>query len=144
MRSLSHKRRYLVSQISIMRPMQMFEYAILGLNGGEKMAIDFGDARMDETVPKYFKLVMDTNFSALERYRMKPYKGKVTLFKSIEDGQRTYYGWQELATEGVETHYVSGTHTDILEEPNVGALVEQLKVCIERTTIASPEEAGFL
>lgn len=136
-RSMSHKTNYIMNQISMLRPVHMIKYAITGLNGGEKMAIDFGDARKDETVPKYFKLVMDKNFSALEGYRLKPYNGKVTMIKSIKHGRGTYYGWNELAMGGVETHFVSGTHTDILQEPNVGALVEQLKACIDRTTIAT-------
>jgi thioesterase domain-containing protein len=42
-------------------------------------------------------------------------------------------GWGRLATGGVDVHKIPGNHFSILHEPNVQALGEQLRKCVEET-----------
>lgn len=45
------------------------------------------------------------------------------------------YGWHNIAAQGVEVHIVQGTHTDLLDEPNVGDLANALRHCLARVDL---------
>ena len=100
-----------------------------------------------------FRKVFDTfkiYANTMRRYRPGPFNGKVTLFCPGDTVEQIAFvpdttehvgekqadldpvkGWGEVASEGVEVHYVPGNHFSMLREPNVQALGEQLRQCIE-------------
>jgi thioesterase domain-containing protein/non-ribosomal peptide synthetase component E (peptide arylation enzyme)/acyl carrier protein len=73
------------------------------------------------------------NRIAARGYVYRRYPGKLIFFRVRE--RPTYVhadltaGWQEYAAE-VEVHNVPGDHATLLNEPNVGALAEELKKCL--------------
>ncbi|WP_243902789.1 thioesterase domain-containing protein, partial [Aetokthonos hydrillicola] len=84
--------------------------------------------------------VIVANTMAAEAYNYQVYPGSITLLRT-EDKYRDeaigiqydpQFGWGELATEGVEIHYVAGDHIHLLEEPNVRYLAQKLKVCLNK------------
>src|SRR5271165_2360824 len=67
-------------------------------------------------------------------YRPLPYRGKVTLFRRLD--QDSAYevdqdlGWSAVALGGVEVHYVPGIHDTIFADGNVSYLAEKVDDCI--------------
>jgi thioesterase domain-containing protein len=78
------------------------------------------------------------NYRAMYGYAGGPYPGTVTLFKATgradEDMEAAALGWRSLAAGGVEVHPVSGDHYSLIRKPQVRALAERLKACIERAS----------
>jgi len=68
-------------------------------------------------------------------YRPLPHRGKVTLFRTLE--QNSAYevdedlGWSAVAQGGVDVHYVPGTHFTIFSEENVSILAKKVEECIQ-------------
>lgn len=84
----------------------------------------------DEEVPEYMMAIIQANAQALHNYRPGRFPGKIALFRSIDHGKGVYYGWGELASDGVEVFDVPGNHRGILQEPNVRFLAEKLRACL--------------
>jgi acyl transferase domain-containing protein/thioesterase domain-containing protein/acyl carrier protein len=76
------------------------------------------------------------NRIAASLYRPAIYPGRLTIFRSISrsllDGDDEMLGWGGRALGGIEIHDVIGTHLDMLDEPNVRILAEQLRACLDR------------
>jgi len=85
--------------------------------------------------------------TAVERYRVSTYPGRITLlrardvdmaaFRELSPERRQIFedptlGWGAVAAMGVEVHSVPGNHQTILETPHVETLAGILRVCIER------------
>jgi thioesterase domain-containing protein/acyl carrier protein len=70
-------------------------------------------------------------------YIPQPYRGRVTLFRASEeaaaDSQDLTLGWQELAAEGVDLHWVPGNHLNMVREPHVQVLAKQLRACLDQS-----------
>jgi amino acid adenylation domain-containing protein len=83
--------------------------------------------------PAYLK-VLEANFQSGENYIGKFYPGKITLFRSsiqpITQALHPDLGWSDLA-DAVEIHDVRGHHSNLLKEPCITALAQQLKLCID-------------
>ena len=81
------------------------------------------------------KQVLDAHIEALEHYKLRKYDGKVSLFRvktfSLLRSFDPNYGWGELATGGVNHYIISGSHFNMLEEPFVEKLAEQLKKSLQ-------------
>jgi aspartate racemase len=63
----------------------------------------------------------------------KVFDGQVTLFWASRDLRAKFdmvEGWQSLARGGIDLREVPGTHLDLIKEPHVGALAEQLNECL--------------
>lgn len=79
--------------------------------------------------------VFKANLKAMWEYRPGPYPGKITLFASqeqptqIDVAQDPYLGWGAYAAE-VELHRIPGKHLDIIREPYVQVLADQLRTCL--------------
>lgn len=75
---------------------------------------------------------------AAAAYTLRPYAGKVTLFRASEKSLRgvedPWYGWKDLATGGLDMHEIEGTHVGILAEPGVAQLADDLRQCLLRVT----------
>ncbi|HVR99431.1 MAG TPA: hypothetical protein VMW27_22605, partial [Thermoanaerobaculia bacterium] len=85
--------------------------------------------------------------TAVERYKVSLYPGRVTLLRSSRVDtdalqeltperrqvfERSSLGWDAIAADGVEIHTVPGSHMDILQTPHVETLAEILGTCIAR------------
>jgi thioesterase domain-containing protein len=85
------------------------------------------------------KHVLETNMQALKQYRSKPYAGRITLFNLEDPGDGIVpdpkSGWSTLAAE-IETHPISSSHRDMLQEPQVKFLAEQIRECIDRVRLS--------
>lgn len=83
---------------------------------------------------------------AMKEYRPEPYAGRVTLFRSTEAQRETAQdwlaagvdttsdpdlGWGRLSLLPLERNDIPGHHVTIMEEPQVSALAERLRACIE-------------
>jgi thioesterase domain-containing protein len=75
--------------------------------------------------------VIEAHGSCLEKYRPKPYAGRITLFRS-EDAEEDPSLWTPFSTEPVEVHTVSGNHVSMVVEPYVQSLAAQLQECLDR------------
>ena len=85
------------------------------------------------------KHVLKTNMQAVERYRSRPYPGRVILFNLEDPGNGTVpdpkSGWSTLAAE-IETHPISSSHRNMLQEPQVKFLAKQIRECIDRVRLS--------
>jgi thioesterase domain-containing protein len=81
------------------------------------------------------KNVFHNNAAAGDRYVLKPYGGRVGLFRAAEKSWRTsadpYAAWSKLAPK-LETHEVPGDHRGVLYEPQVRHLANGLKARIDK------------
>jgi thioesterase domain-containing protein len=86
-------------------------------------------------VPKTLKNVFFANTRAAEQYSLRPYNGKVTLFRATEKSLRAaknpYAAWRSLAQGGLEFQDIPGDHYGVLVEPQVSVFAERLKNCID-------------
>jgi len=99
-------------------------------------------------VPRSLKNVFFANTRAAEQYALKPYDGKITLFRATEKSLRAasnpYAAWKNLALGGLEFQDISGDHYGVLVEPQVATFAERLKGCIDeaaRTSRSYVEQA---
>lgn len=77
------------------------------------------------------KRVFSSHMKARSNYMpATSYPGKVTIFASGTLRLDQQAAWQELATEGIECHYVGGSHGTIDQEPYVGVLADKLRTCL--------------
>jgi amino acid adenylation domain-containing protein len=102
-------------------------------------------------------LGLSARVAAVQRYKVSPYPGKISLFRARDidpdslQGLPLHYrpifedpsrGWGRVAARGVEVHTVPGDHNAIVEEPYVEALAEILGACLtraeQRTAVAPP------
>jgi len=85
-------------------------------------------------LPDYVKKVRSACFQAERDYTPQPYGGRVIMFRSNHKplGQVTdpRAGWATCATRGLETYEVHGNHENILLEPQVRTVAEQLQACL--------------
>ena len=81
------------------------------------------------------KHVLKMNMQAVKGYRSRPYPGRVILFNAEDPGDGIVpdpkSGWSTLAAE-IETHPIASSHKDMLKEPQVKFLAEQIRECIDR------------
>ena len=78
------------------------------------------------------------NTRAADRYVARPYPGAITVFHAMgevfdsPEAIRTALGWACVAAGPIEVVEVPGQHMSMLEEPNVGALADELRRAMER------------
>lgn len=91
-----------------------------------------------EQASRLFK-VYKSNGQAFFSYRPSPYRGRITLFRPLKKSLSAYQyteskaqGWEDIASDGVEVHWVPGTHETMLHLPHVNELADKLKHCISQ------------
>ncbi|HMQ76697.1 MAG TPA: amino acid adenylation domain-containing protein [Flavobacteriales bacterium] len=91
------------------------------------------------TVPERFRNfhIIDTYDRAAMAYVPRPYAGKLTVMKAERSWGPRQMGWEHLAKGGLEVRMVPGDHYDLIKEPNVGALANELRLTMERATAGS-------
>jgi len=74
--------------------------------------------------------VREENWRAMQAYRPRVFKGRVTLFKAMTASDKVEwpsdYGWTAFAGDGLEIVPVPGQHLTLFDHENVGALAEAL------------------
>jgi amino acid adenylation domain-containing protein/FkbM family methyltransferase len=97
--------------------------------------IDFLPPGTGESQVRRLLEVYKANVRAAEAYEPAAYDGDVTLLRAedgIEEGTDPDLGWGRLARGAVEVITVPGDHVTLLAEPNVEALAERLRTCLEK------------
>jgi thioesterase domain-containing protein len=88
-------------------------------------------SRADELLKLHVQMVHERAYLS---YRPLPYRGKVTLFRTLD--QDSAYeldhdlGWSAVAQGGVEVHCVPGVHATIFAAENVSYLAKEVEKCI--------------
>jgi surfactin family lipopeptide synthetase C len=81
---------------------------------------------------------------AVLAFRPLPFKGKITLIRTLElePGYEydPYLGWDSLAEDGIEVHEVPGAHLELFSDENVSVLAKILDGCIQ-SALATPNDA---
>ncbi len=90
------------------------------------------------SVPSFMKSTDDLNRVAVNRYRLKPYNGHVTLFRASEqhDGIGPHdLGWSGLFTEGVTVCEIAGDHERVFLEPMVEKLATLIRDSLNQVQV---------
>lgn len=86
-------------------------------------------------LPEHIRRVHQACDGAANRYALRPYSGKVTLFRAVETSLRSsddsYSAWSTFAGGGVEVHEIVGNHEGILKEPQVSSLAAELAAALD-------------
>lgn len=89
-----------------------------------------------EEQASYFNNIEDACYKALMSYRIKPYDGKVILFRAKSGYFSAKYdfdlGWNYYAKSGVEIYEVPGDHNSIFNKGNVEEMARIFTECLNR------------
>ena len=95
-----------------------------------------------ELYHRHFR-VFRNNYRASEAYELKPYGGRVTLFRaadSLAAGEAPDLGWDALCG-ALEIHDFPGSHAALMLEPNVRLVAERLRDCLLAAQAPAPAAA---
>nr|WP_294520001.1 thioesterase domain-containing protein [uncultured Rhodopila sp.] len=87
--------------------------------------------------PAEMQVAMQNTYDALGLYRVRPWRGRVTLLRVraqpvLRLHAEPSLGWAAVAREGVDLYYVDGNHRTAMQEPYVRSLAAALQSCITR------------
>lgn len=78
--------------------------------------------------------IEEVNSYIAVNYHPQKYSGKITLFRSMKrtavEGDDPFLGWGGYAGGGVQVLPIPSTHFNILKEPNVKLVADQLRACV--------------
>ena len=69
----------------------------------------------------------EISYQTARRYAPQAYAGRVVLFRTQKPPTNSQIDWPTLAAAALKIHEIPGKHLEILKEPYVQALAEQLK-----------------
>lgn len=94
-------------------------------------------------VTRLFHTVLDeglrTHTTVAREHRVAPYPGRITYFRAtLSQGSLVSFKpigrfWRRIALEGVEVHWIPGTHYGMLRGPGAGVVVDELSDCLQRS-----------
>ena len=87
-------------------------------------------------VPAFMRSAYDINYVAVQNYTVRPYDGKLILFRASYQGEEEGeydLGWSSIFKQGVEIHDLPGDHERIFLEPNIDQLASSLRESLART-----------
>jgi len=94
-------------------------------------------------LPQRVSTLEKINRLAMSQYRPTIYPGHLTIFRSVSrdlaSGADDLLGWGVLVTGGIEVLDVTGSHLEMLNEPNVRVLAEKLRICLDRIQIPAQQ-----
>jgi thioesterase domain-containing protein len=98
--------------------------------------------------PEKIRQVRAIGYRAGTTYEPRPYEGKVTLFRAMEQPRGIFedrtLGWGPLVLGGLEIYDTPGHHGAIVREPRSRVLAEQLKDALSKVELqvktVPPEE----
>ena len=94
-------------------------------------------------MPAHIRRVRNALDKAPWSYKPREYPHRIIYFLSEKrrqlfgDPQAAVGSWCELAIGGVDIRVISGNHLDMLKEPHVQILAEQLKDCLDEVPVKS-------
>jgi thioesterase domain-containing protein/acyl carrier protein len=86
-------------------------------------------------VPAFMRSAYDINYVAVQNYTVRPYDGKLVLFRASYQGEEEGeydLGWSSIFKQGVEVHDLPGDHERIFLEPNIDQLASRLRESLAR------------
>jgi len=103
--------------------------------------------RIGRPLPEVLRNIEELNFAAVKDYVPRVYPGRATLFLASDDLTAAYdveEGWHDLVAGGLEKIRVPGNHLDIIKEPHVRVLAQELKACLDRVEeeVGAADERG--
>lgn len=109
---------------------------IIALDPDEQVQFIIEQVRMTNTIDAETELphlrrllkVFKDNLMAVMSYTPRAYPNRITLIRANKQHQDA----SQQTASAIETHVIEGEHFTILKEPNVRALAECLRECIER------------
>jgi len=88
-------------------------------------------------LPRPLKEVRKALHRASDAYLPRPYSGKITLFRASQKSVRNFGDpqteWSGLAAGELQVQEIPADHNNILWEPQVIALAQQLKACLQKS-----------
>ena len=107
-------------------------------------------AGSDLPVRLRYHQVQEAHSRTMARYKIQRYPGKITLMRAIERGylgmellgtrEDPRLGWVALAGGGLEIHDVPGEHGNVLNEPHVRTVAEELETILSRPETIVPQQ----
>jgi amino acid adenylation domain-containing protein len=98
-------------------------------------------------ISRVLKNVLQSNQTAANRYILRPYAGKITLFRASELSLRSfeelYSAWTSLALGGLDLQEISGDHGGILVSPQVDVLAAKLKASIDKNPVSADDVSSL-
>jgi acyl transferase domain-containing protein/thioesterase domain-containing protein len=95
-------------------------------------------ARVGKPLPRWLRMEDVLEQYVISQYRIRPYPGRIILYRA-SDGFSTYdgnfqddLGWRRAALEGLEVCEVPGKHLDMIREPNVRILADEITTRLAR------------
>jgi amino acid adenylation domain-containing protein len=92
-------------------------------------------------ISRVLKNVLRCNQTAADRYILRPYNGKITLFRASELSLRSfeelYSAWTSLALGGLDLQEITGDHGGVLASPQVDVLAAKLKASIDKNVVSA-------
>jgi amino acid adenylation domain-containing protein/non-ribosomal peptide synthase protein (TIGR01720 family) len=99
--------------------------------------------------------VFQNHGRAIRNYRPRVYPDRITLFRSSDKGDSKFFqnmydnpsfadpamGWGPLSSEPIEIYYVPGDHGQIVIEPYVRIMAQQMRACLEKRKEVFANEA---
>ena len=93
------------------------------------------------SAPAFMKGVAEINMAAAANYRLRPWAGRVTLFRACDQPDSRMprdLGWTPFAEGGIEVYDVPGDHFLLFQEQkNVLVLAKTLRARLERSDISA-------
>jgi thioesterase domain-containing protein/acyl carrier protein len=107
-------------------------------------------AGSDLPVRLRYHQVQEAHSRTMARYKIQRYPGKITLMRAVGRGysgmellgtrEDPMLGWGTLAGGGVEIHDVPGEHRNVLNEPHVRTVAEELETILPRPETIVPHQ----
>ncbi len=90
--------------------------------------------RIGRPLPPVLRNIEELNFTAVKDYVPQAYPGCATLFlaSDLTGAYDVQDGWRELVRGGIEVHEIPSNHLDIIKEPHVRVLAQELRACLDR------------
>ena len=96
---------------------------------------------------RLFHTVLDeglrTHTTVTREHHVAPYPGRITHFRaqlsqsSLVSLRPVGRFWRRIARDGVEVHWIPGTHYGMLRGPGAGVVVDELADCLKRAKKSS-------
>jgi amino acid adenylation domain-containing protein len=122
--------------------------ALARLSKDELLTRVLGEAKKAGLVPadiaasqaQLFIDLCKADFRATRSYALRRYPGRITLFRASQELGETStdptLGWSKWAAAGVEVHVVPGNHANMVYQPHVEVLAQQLRCCLKEAQSA--------
>jgi hypothetical protein len=95
--------------------------------------------KWDNSLPPEYINVFEANLQASADYQFQCYPGNLTLFRCQIQPQNQALSadlsWSDLVNGEIEIYPIAAPHYDMLLEPHVRFLAEDLKKCIDRSIL---------